>query len=180
MTVVEIGSSVSERTYELAGYCKKLIGIDIDKTKICQPKENIEVINADWQNLSLILRKNSIDMVVSSHVIEHVPDDIKAINETYEILKDGGILMFTTPNRLRVARLCAKLIGQEKRLLYPEHIREYAYRDIEEMAIKSKFNIYRIEGIGFGLHTGIFLCFLKKYPKFLKPFASFWEVILQK
>jgi len=42
----------------------------------------------------------SFDTIVSSECIEHTPDPIKAIEEMVRVLKPGGTLIFTTPNRL--------------------------------------------------------------------------------
>lgn len=42
---------------------------------------------------------NTFDIVMSSEVIEHVPDPKKAIAELYRVLKPGGIMVLTTPNK---------------------------------------------------------------------------------
>lgn len=41
----------------------------------------------------------SYDFVLSSHVIEHCPDMIKALTEWYRITKKGGLIYFITPLR---------------------------------------------------------------------------------
>ncbi len=180
MTVVEIGCSVIPKTRDLARQCKKLIGIEIDKEKIFKYGGNIEIINGDWQDLSSILGKDSIDLVVSSHVIEHVPDDLRAINETYEVLKNGGSLMFITPNKNRLSRFAARLFGLENKLTYAEHIREYGFNELMDLITKSKFKQFSVEGSALGLHTGPFLFYFKRSPLFLRNFVNFWEVHLKK
>ena len=40
---------------------------------------------------------NSIDFILSSDVMEHVPRPLKAMRETYRILKPGGCHIFTAP-----------------------------------------------------------------------------------
>lgn len=40
---------------------------------------------------------NSIDYILSSDVLEHVPDPLVALRETYRILKPGGAHIFTVP-----------------------------------------------------------------------------------
>ncbi len=42
----------------------------------------------------------TFDIVVSSEVIEHVPNPFKALSELYRVLKPGGILVVTTPNKI--------------------------------------------------------------------------------
>lgn len=180
MTVVEIGCSNFQKTQDLARQTKKLIGIEIDKANIIKFGGNIEVINGDWQNLSSILGKNSVDLVVSSHVIEHVPDDLRAINETYEALKDGGSLLLLTPNRNRLTRIAVRMLGLEKKLIYSKHLREYSFSELINLISKSKFKQYSIEGSVLGLHTGPFLFYLKRSPLVLRNFVNFWEVQLKK
>lgn len=178
--VVEVGSSNLEKTLQLGKYCKKVIGIEIDKEKIFKSQANIEVMNSDWQHLSSILEPDSVGIVVGSHVLEHVPDDLRAINETYRILKKGGQLLFITPNKQRLTRYLAKLIHFEYKFIYGEHVREYTEEDIIKLILNSKFNNYTIRYIVFGLHAGKFMFYLKECPRMLKKFANFFEVQLIK
>jgi len=41
---------------------------------------------------------NSLDIVLSSEVVEHLPDPLPAIREMQRVLKPGGYAMVTTPN----------------------------------------------------------------------------------
>ncbi|MBU0763367.1 MAG: class I SAM-dependent methyltransferase [Bacteroidetes bacterium] len=49
--------------------------------------------------LEIPFEENTFDYVVSSEVIEHTPDPLAAIDELYRVLKPGGIMVLTTPNR---------------------------------------------------------------------------------
>lgn len=49
--------------------------------------------------LKMPFKDNSFDYVVSSEVIEHVTDPDKALKELYRVLKPGGTLALTTPNK---------------------------------------------------------------------------------
>ncbi|MBI1884571.1 MAG: class I SAM-dependent methyltransferase [Chlamydiae bacterium] len=89
-TVLEIGASVRERTVELAKHCHRLIGIEYFPDRVPQNSSNVEYLVGDWQNLTQVVKPESIDIVVSSHVIEHVQDDLKALHELYAVLKGGA------------------------------------------------------------------------------------------
>jgi SAM-dependent methyltransferase len=39
----------------------------------------------------------SVDVVIANHVLEHVPDDRKALMEVYRVLKPGGFALLTVP-----------------------------------------------------------------------------------
>lgn len=44
------------------------------------------------------LKSNSIDIVISSEMIEHTPSPTVTVREAVRILKAGGYLILTTPN----------------------------------------------------------------------------------
>ncbi|MCU0666104.1 MAG: methyltransferase domain-containing protein [Candidatus Omnitrophica bacterium] len=180
MIVVEIGCTYPQKTYDLARHCKMLLGIEIDKSRLVKPEKNIKIINADWQNLGSVLKENSVDIVVSSHVLEHVPDDLKVLNETYKVLRKGGVLLLITPSRTRLTRSIAKLVFMESKFIYPEHLREYSYEELLKLVSRSAFSEYRINKTVLGLHSGKFMCYLKKSPAILDRFTNFFEAILIK
>lgn len=49
--------------------------------------------------LNIPFPDETFDIVMSSEVIEHVPDPDKAIVELFRVLKKGGTLILTTPNK---------------------------------------------------------------------------------
>ena len=53
------------------------------------------ILNQDVQNLSFA--DESLDLITSNQVFEHVPDDIKGYKECYRVLKNNGALIFTVP-----------------------------------------------------------------------------------
>jgi SAM-dependent methyltransferase len=72
-------------------------------------------VDAVWgkQTLQACLNEQKVDYVISSHVIEHVPDMITWLEEIEAILKPGGSLRLVVPDRRftfdylrRESRLC--------------------------------------------------------------------------
>jgi predicted SAM-dependent methyltransferase len=87
---------------------------------------------------------NSIDMFLCSHILEHVPDDRKAMRELYRILKPGGfgILMVPIVNSLPTTHEDATKTTPEERTKFfaqGDHLRLYERRDY----------VKRLEGKGF-------------------------------
>lgn len=59
-------------------------------------KKNEILLIADATNLPF--KNNFFDRIIASEVLEHIPDDMKALNEMYRVLKPGGVIMVTVPN----------------------------------------------------------------------------------
>ncbi len=179
-TVLEIGASVPERTRQLASKCRRLLGVELFKDRMPAPEGNIEYVNADWQELSKHVPENSIDIAISSHVIEHVTDDLKALNELFKVLKPGGIALINTPNRKRLTRAVIELFTGERKFPYWEHQREYVENDLERLLAASSFRTGNIIPIVFGIHGGPVFCYMEEAPASLRKFANYWEVHLTK
>jgi 2-polyprenyl-3-methyl-5-hydroxy-6-metoxy-1,4-benzoquinol methylase len=50
--------------------------------------------------LNIPFEDNVFDIVVSSEVIEHVSDPYLAMQELFRVLKPGGVMVLTTPNKI--------------------------------------------------------------------------------
>lgn len=179
-TVLEIGASSIKNTKNLAEYCDKLIGMEILPERTPKDFANIKYIVGDWQNLSKFIQPASIDIAVSSHVIEHIPNDLTAINELHFVLKPGGIALINTPNRKRLTRRIIEVFSGEKIFPYQEHQREYIEKDLLSLLKSSKFRKYEIFPVVFGLHGGPIYLYKKTVPKYCRGLANFWEIHLFK
>lgn len=80
------------------------------------------VVQEDIMNLSFA--DETLDLIVSSDVLEHVPDLEKAFRETARVLKPGGIHVFTVPPRARTVRRAEFGHGGIEHLLTPEYHRD--------------------------------------------------------
>lgn len=178
--VLEIGASRPERTKALSRRCKSLVGLELMPERTPQDFDNVKYVTGDWQILSSVMKPGSIDVAVSSHVIEHVPDDLKAINELYKVLKPGGVALINTPNRRRLTRRCIELFTGPRQFPYWEHQREYDEADLSRLLSKSLFKRYEIRPLVFGLHGGRFFFYLENVPSIFRGAANYWELHLFK
>jgi ubiquinone/menaquinone biosynthesis C-methylase UbiE len=55
-------------------------------------------VKADICNLPF--EDNTYDIILCNHVLEHIPDDTKAMQELYRVLKPGGMGIFQIPQDL--------------------------------------------------------------------------------
>jgi ubiquinone/menaquinone biosynthesis C-methylase UbiE len=101
--VLNVGGSTGIIDNYLAGHFNRVVGTDIDEPAISHAtntyiRDNLEFKVADA--LHLPFENQSFDVVVCSHVYEHVPDPYRMFEEIYRVLKPGGICYFSAGNRL--------------------------------------------------------------------------------
>lgn len=76
---------------------KKLKHIDYTTTDLESP---IADVKADICNLPF--EDDSYDVILCNHVLEHIPDDTKAMQELFRVLKPGGYGVFQIPQDLNL------------------------------------------------------------------------------
>jgi ubiquinone/menaquinone biosynthesis C-methylase UbiE len=100
----------------------KLIASDIDEDMLAQAKKNLSHLDIEWQNIDaqqLPFKDNSIDLVVCCFGYMFVPDRPKAFSEAYRVLKPGGMLLFTTWDKLE-----HNAISYTSRVLAEEYLKD--------------------------------------------------------
>lgn len=75
-------------------------------------QKNLEYITTDLESpladvkadiCNLPFKDNEFDVILCNHVLEHIPDDTKAMHELYRILKPGGMAVIQIPQDLSKA-----------------------------------------------------------------------------
>ncbi|MCX7547950.1 methyltransferase domain-containing protein [Xanthomarina sp. F1114] len=74
---------------------RKLKNLEYITTDLNSPLADVK---ADICNLPF--KNNEFDVILCNHVLEHIPDDTKAMEELYRILKPGGFGVFQIPQDL--------------------------------------------------------------------------------
>lgn len=122
---------------------KKQKNIDYVTTDLLSPLADVK---ADICNLPF--KDNEFDVIFCNHVLEHIPDDTKAMQELYRVLKPDGMGIFQIPQDLSRAitfadnsiidpKERAKIFGQYDHVRvygrdYFEKLRSIGFRVIEE------------------------------------------------
>lgn len=75
---------------------KSLKNLDYTTTDLLSP---IADVKADICNLPF--EDNTYDVILCNHVLEHIPDDTKAMQELYRVMKVGGMGIFQIPQDLK-------------------------------------------------------------------------------
>jgi len=70
--------------------------LDYTTTDLLSPLADVKADICD-----LPFPDNSYDVILCNHVLEHIPDDTKAMQELYRVLKPGGMGIFQIPQDLK-------------------------------------------------------------------------------
>lgn len=104
LKICEVGSNNGAFTFWLSrNPDNNVIGLEIDKTLVddcCQinnkiNRSNLSFVYADASDE--IPFKNHFDIIFSTHVLEHIPNDQTVLNNTFKSLKPGGIFILQVP-----------------------------------------------------------------------------------
>jgi 2-polyprenyl-3-methyl-5-hydroxy-6-metoxy-1,4-benzoquinol methylase len=166
--VLDYGCGNGYGSYLLSQISDNITAVDINKAVIETCKQNYQTDNLSFQVVEpekkTFFKDASFDVVVSFQVIEHVYDVPGYLNELKRLLKDGGVLIITTPNRKY------RLYPFQKPL-NPYHVREYGLRQLKK-ELHSVFKNVKILGInGTGEINTIEYNRVKK--SLLKPFLRY-------
>ncbi|SFD15879.1 class I SAM-dependent methyltransferase [Algibacter pectinivorans] len=123
---------------------RKLKNLNYTTTDLLSP---IADVKADICNLPF--EDNSYDIILCNHVLEHIPDDTKAMQELYRVMKPGGYGIFQIPQDLNRTSTFeddsitdkkerAKIFGQY------DHVRVYG-RDYFDKLRSIGFNVKEVD-----------------------------------
>jgi len=107
--VIEAGCGFSNLFIEEYKKAKRVIGVDIKEEFLKVNSVLSEKIVADLESIPQI-EDNSIDLIISSWVFEHLKSPDKVFKEFARILKKGGKIIFITPNGLNYIIILNKII----------------------------------------------------------------------
>lgn len=99
---VDVGCSSGVITNQLASLFAHTVGVEYDRIAL----QNLDSVSPSVANyvcgdaMHLPFGTEIVDVIICSQVYEHVPDDKQLFAEIYRILKPGGIVFFSGPNRL--------------------------------------------------------------------------------
>lgn len=103
--VLDIGCANARDIVELVRIGALVTGVDISESMVDAAKKQLEQVGIDGVTLRvgdaacLNFPDASFDKVLCSEVIEHIPDASRALREMRRVLKPGGSLVLSTPNK---------------------------------------------------------------------------------
>ncbi len=136
--VLDVASGDGYGTNLLSQKAKSVFGLDIHKQSIIDSKKMYQASNLLFDNgciSKMPYPNNTFDVIVCFETIEHIDDFEKALLEIKRVLKEDGILIMSTPNKL--------VYSDERNIINKFHTHEF-YVDEYKTWLDShfKFNTY--------------------------------------
>ena len=99
-TLLEVGFGSGYGAGFLSEKCTNITATEISEDPVIYARALYDKVNfCVASGTSLPFDENSFDYIISFQVIEHIPDSIKFLREIFRVLKPGGEVCLTTPNR---------------------------------------------------------------------------------
>jgi 2-polyprenyl-3-methyl-5-hydroxy-6-metoxy-1,4-benzoquinol methylase len=161
-SVIDIGCATGALLVCLRDRGWRVTGVEISPCSEYARKER----RLDVRNIPLEENKfpqTHFDVVLASHLIEHLNDPASFLTEANRVLKEGGRVFITTPN---ISGFQARLYGRQWRSAIFDHLYLFSVRTLSKMLKKAGFKIESIRTWG-GLAAGLAPPWLKKPADYL-------------
>jgi len=159
--LVDFGCGNGAQTVLLADLCAQVTGVDVDAGYLAEFDREIvarglreHVSGLSLEDARIPLPDGAADVVTSFTVLEHVPDERAALAEMFRVLKPGGRLILSVPNRWWIFEThgCdlpwlpwnrVPLVSWWPKAWHDRwaHARIYRLREIEELVVRAGFRV---------------------------------------
>ncbi len=157
--VLDLGCGMGYGAAELKKIgAKEVVGVDNDPEAIEFAKgfagKKVRFLKADAT--ALLFPDQEFDVVVSFEVIEHIKDYQQYLKEAFRVLKLGGYLIFSTPNRLQYRQGTSHY-----------HYREFTAMELTKLLLNMGYSV-KIFGQSFSNQL-----FVQKEREYFKRYTLF-------
>ncbi len=142
--VLEAGCGEGYGADLIAGVARRVVAVDYDEAAVAHVRGRYPRVSVLQANLAqLPLPDASVDVVVNFQVIEHLWDQTQFVVECARVLRPGGLLMMSTPNRITFSP------GRDTPI-NPFHTRELNAVEMTELLVDGGFSEVSISGLFHG------------------------------
>jgi SAM-dependent methyltransferase len=135
-----------------------IVAADVEHALLCERQREFPTVR--WVVAGahpLPFRDEAFDAVFAGELIEHLVDPRHGLAEFNRVLHGGGVLILTTPNRLRLANV----VDRSERPYSPDHLSEVSYDEAHALLGEAGFEVEQASG----LHLELMLNWGSSQPK---------------
>ncbi|KUI31732.1 bifunctional 2-polyprenyl-6-hydroxyphenol methylase/3-demethylubiquinol 3-O-methyltransferase UbiG [Mycobacterium sp. GA-2829] len=142
--VLEAGCGEGYGADLIAEVARRVIALDYDEATVAHVRARYPRVEIHHGNLAALpLPDASVDVVVNFQVIEHLWDQPQFVRECLRVLRPGGVLLMSTPNRITFSP------GRDTPI-NPFHTRELNAAELTELLTDAGFGIEGVYGVFHG------------------------------
>lgn len=129
-SVLDIACGTGYGVRFLSDYCDTIIGGDIDDRTLVEASKKYGGENRDFVNMDIKDIKGEYDIITCFETIEHISldDALKAFESIKNALKDGGLMIISTPKKIPTDELSLNRLEG--------HLHEYQYKEFNSILSK--------------------------------------------
>ena len=142
--VLEAGCGEGYGAALIAELASRVIALDYDEATVAHVRAKYPKVDVRHGNLAeLPLDDGAVDVVVNFQVIEHLWDQGRFVAECNRVLRPGGVLLMSTPNRITFSP------GRDTPL-NPFHTLELNAAELTELLVDGGFTMEAMLGVHHG------------------------------
>ena len=142
--VLEAGCGEGYGADLLATGATRVVAVDYDAATVAHVRTRYPAVEVMAANLaSLPLADSSVDVVANFQVIEHLWDQTQFITECLRVVRPGGLLLISTPNRITFTPGSDVPVN-------PFHTRELNAAELRELLTDGGFTVRSMSGVFHG------------------------------
>jgi SAM-dependent methyltransferase len=143
-SVLEAGAGEGYGADMIADVARRVVAVDYDSSAAVHVRRRYPRVAMLRGNLAALpVAGETIDVVVNFQVIEHLWDQLEFLRECRRVLRPGGELLISTPNRITFSP------GRDTPL-NPFHTRELSAAELDELLREAGFDVARMAGLHHG------------------------------
>jgi len=151
-SILDIGAGAGKLIEEFISKDIKTYAIESDETMIKHMSKNININIINFNNLFDEENYQKFDLIMMSHVFEHINNPIEYLYKLYKIIKEDGYLFIEVPNETE--ELVSHYIKNKKRGV--GHLFNYTVDTLEKLLLKSGlFELVSFDS--FGIDVGEYI-----------------------
>jgi SAM-dependent methyltransferase len=140
-SVLEVGCGEGYGTALLAASATRILGVDYDALTAAHAAAAYPQARFVRANLAALpVPSESVDVVATLQVIEHVWNHPEFVRECLRVLRPGGLLVVTTPNRLTFSPGLDEPAN-------PFHTKEFTAAELVELVTRCGFEVESVLGL---------------------------------
>lgn len=146
--LLDVGCGEGFLTQLLVQYTEHAVVFDISNTPVKHVRNTllasnarIDYLIADCQRMPFT--DNVFDVAVACEIIEHILYPGELLMELHRVIRRGGVLIISTPNRKRLGRKLTKFLRMRQNSDW--HLREYTLSEITKELHRSGFRILEVK-----------------------------------